>query len=35
MQRDQPIQIIIERLRACSDENLLDFILALLIEGSY
>lgn len=35
MQRDQLIQTIMERLRACSDESLLDFILALLIEGSY
>lgn len=31
MQRDQLINEIIENLRACADEGLLDFILKLLI----
>lgn len=35
MQHDQIIQTIIERLRACTDESLLDLILALLIESGY
>lgn len=35
MQHDQVIQQIIERLKACTDESLLDLILKLLIEGSY
>lgn len=35
MQQDQLIKQIIELLKSCKDENLLDFILKLLIESSY
>lgn len=35
MQQDQLIKQIIELLKSCKDENLLDLILKLLIESSY
>lgn len=35
MQRDQIITLIIERLKACADETLLDLIYKLLIESGY
>lgn len=35
MQHDQIIKQIIELLKSCKDENLLDLILKLLIESSY
>lgn len=35
MQREQLIKQIIEQLKVCKDQNLLDFILKLLIESSY
>ena len=35
MQKEETITQIIERLRACNDESLLDFVLKLLIESGY
>lgn len=35
MQREQLITQIIERLKECADENLLDLFLKLLIESGY
>lgn len=35
MQRDILIEMIKERLQACTDENLLDFILQLFLESGY
>lgn len=35
MQREKIINLILENLQACTDESLLDLILALLIESSY
>jgi hypothetical protein len=35
MQHEQLLEQIIEHLRACADENLLDLILKLLIESGY
>lgn len=35
MQHDQLINLIIDRLKACADETLLDLIYKLLIESGY
>jgi hypothetical protein len=35
MQHDLLINQIIERLQACTDETLLDLVLALLVESGY
>lgn len=35
MNQDALIKQIVERLRACADEGLLDLILKLLIESGY
>jgi hypothetical protein len=35
MRHDQLINLIIDRLRACPDDSLLDLILKLLIESGY
>lgn len=35
MQREQLITQIIEKIKTCADETLLDLILKLLIESSY
>jgi hypothetical protein len=35
MKHEQIINLIVERLQACTDESLLDLILALLIESGY
>lgn len=35
MQREQLITQLIERIKECADETLLDLILKLLIESSY
>lgn len=35
MQHEQLINQIIELLKACKDENLLDLVFKLLIESSY
>lgn len=35
MQRETIIEMIKEHLQACTDENLLDFILQLFLESGY
>lgn len=35
MQHEQIVKQIVEHLHGCADENLLDFILKLLIESGY
>ena len=35
MQREQIVNLIIEKIKTCADENLLDLIYKLLIESSY